>query len=109
MKYCQRCGAQVDDEAVVCTKCGCQIETVKQGPSGLAIAAFVFSLLGGWIGLVLDIIGLCTLKTEADRKYCKVGLIISICWIVLEIILIVVVVTSAASLAAGIAGQLCFI
>lgn len=29
MKYCTHCGAEVHEEAVVCVKCGCSIETKK--------------------------------------------------------------------------------
>ena len=110
MKYCSKCGSQIEDEAVICPKCGRQIETVKQeGTSGLAIAAFIFSLLGGWLGIIPDIIGLATLKSDSDRKYCKIGLIIAICWIVIEIIIIIIAITSMASLAGEIASQMCFI
>lgn len=102
MKYCSKCGAELNDEAVICTKCGCsvgEVERKQESASGLAIAALVFSILGGWIGLLLDIIGLCTLKGEQDRKYCKIGLIISIVFVVIEIIAIIAIVVGAASLA----------
>lgn len=26
MKYCQKCGKEIVDEAVVCTGCGCSVE-----------------------------------------------------------------------------------
>lgn len=29
MKYCKFCGAQVDDNVIICTKCGKQIEEIK--------------------------------------------------------------------------------
>ena len=29
MKYCAHCGAEVFDEAVLCVKCGCSLETEK--------------------------------------------------------------------------------
>lgn len=29
MKYCTKCGAQLMDEAVMCTKCGCMVELVR--------------------------------------------------------------------------------
>ncbi len=102
MKYCSKCGAELNDEAVICTKCGCSVDNSdqpkQQGASGLAIAALVFSILGGLVGLILDIVGLCTLKGETDRKYCKVGLIISIVYIVIWVIVIVVVIAGAAAM-----------
>ncbi len=30
MKYCEKCGKELIDEAVVCTECGCQTNTVYQ-------------------------------------------------------------------------------
>lgn len=58
--YCSKCGAEVDDEAVVCPKCGCLIagknlqnETIqtntvetKSKQSGLTTAIKVFMILG---------------------------------------------------------------
>lgn len=29
MKYCKRCGAELVDEAIICTKCGCSVEEKK--------------------------------------------------------------------------------
>jgi len=29
MKYCSHCGAEIMDEAVVCVKCGCAVESAK--------------------------------------------------------------------------------
>lgn len=58
MKYCQSCGAEVHEEAVICTKCGCSIANTKTattsgGNDGLAIAAKIFLILGcvaqGWL------------------------------------------------------------
>lgn len=40
MKYCSKCGAELHDDAVVCTQCGCQVkEMVPEESSGLGIAA----------------------------------------------------------------------
>ena len=30
MKYCQKCGNQLMDEAVICPKCGCQCGNINQ-------------------------------------------------------------------------------
>lgn len=89
MKYCSKCGSQIEDDAIICTHCGRQIEAIKQPESsGLSIAALIFSILGGWIGLVLDIIGLCTLKEAKNRRRCKIGLGIVIAWVILIVILV---------------------
>ncbi len=59
MKYCQTCGAEIHENAVICTKCGCSIpqEKVTGGNDGLAVASKVFLILGciaqGWMLLPL--------------------------------------------------------
>ena len=56
MKYCEKCGAELFDEAVICTKCGRMLEaarmekkevlSLEKRPSTLlAVFNFVFSLL----------------------------------------------------------------
>lgn len=56
MKYCEKCGAELFDDAVICTKCGRMLETTKEKekellplekkPSTLLnVFNFVFSLL----------------------------------------------------------------
>ena len=53
MKYCQNCGAEINDNAVVCTKCGCsttqtnQVAEVDDTVSvGLVVLAVVIPLFG---------------------------------------------------------------
>jgi len=49
MKYCSRCGAQVEDDAVVCVHCGCKIEdspVVISNNSGLDVVIKVFMIIG---------------------------------------------------------------
>lgn len=63
MKYCQSCGAEVNENAVICTKCGCslsnekELKKMKGGNDGLAIASKIFLILGciaqGWLLLPL--------------------------------------------------------
>lgn len=62
MKYCQSCGAEVNENAVVCTKCGCSVSSKKEstengGNDGLAVASKIFLILGciaqGWLLLPL--------------------------------------------------------
>lgn len=47
MRYCSHCGAQIDDEAVVCVKCGCAVQSVSSQKSnkGKIIAIHVFLIL----------------------------------------------------------------
>lgn len=89
MKFCRKCGAQLDDEAVICPQCGCSTEIIaKQESSGLGIAAIIFSVLGGFLGLILSIIGLCTYKTPQYRKLCKIGLGIFFAWVVIVMLMV---------------------
>lgn len=60
MKYCQKCGKEIADEAVVCVNCGCAVSKEKTGnggKDGLAVASKVFLILGciaqGWLLLPL--------------------------------------------------------
>lgn len=70
MKYCQTCGAELHENAVICTKCGCSVSQTKQDEisqvnqpgkrrenDGLGTAAKVFLVLGciaeGWLLLPL--------------------------------------------------------
>ena len=56
MKFCSHCGAQIDDKAVICVKCGCSVAPESQqkpevdpydGPSVWGIiGSFLIPLLG---------------------------------------------------------------
>ena len=63
----------------------------KTESSTMATLALVFSILGGWLGLVLAIVGLCTYKTKEYKTRCGIALGISIAWIVIIIILYAVI------------------
>ena len=60
MKFCQNCGKEIADEAVICPGCGCAITKAKEekgGNDGLAVASKIFLILGcivqGWLLLPL--------------------------------------------------------
>ena len=53
MKYCKNCGAQLEDEAVICPGCGCATDAAPAAavaapaePSTLQTIAKVFMILG---------------------------------------------------------------
>lgn len=102
--YCINCGNEVSGEYKYCPKCGAMIEKgsesneynnygsvpvynvrpqVKQESSALGVLSIVFSCLGGFLGLILSIIGMCTYKEESNKKLCKIGLGICIGWFAL--------------------------
>ena len=62
MKFCEKCGKEIMDEAVICPGCGCAVEGASKpkatgGDDGLAVAAKVFLIIGcitqGWMLLPL--------------------------------------------------------
>ena len=48
MKFCEKCGKEIADEAVICPGCGCAVAQPKKegGNDGLAVASKVFLILG---------------------------------------------------------------
>lgn len=88
MKYCSHCGAEVNDDAVVCVNCGCSLEKEKEESSIWGILSIVFGALGGWLGIVFGIIGLCTYKEQSNRKKCKIGIGLFFGWVVLLFIIV---------------------
>ena len=60
MKFCQKCGKEIAEEAIICPGCGCAIAEEKKGKGGndgLAVASKIFLILGcvaqGWLLLPL--------------------------------------------------------
>ncbi len=93
MKYCKFCSQEVNDDAVVCCRCGRQIEELQsagQEGGGMGIASIIFGALGGWLGLLFGIIGLSTYKLPVNRRNCKIGIGLFVGWIVLYLIIVVV-------------------
>jgi hypothetical protein len=56
--YCQECGVEVKDKAVVCLNCGCAVKSVRElkpawgawAMVGLSLATIVIPLLGWVVG-----------------------------------------------------------
>ena len=81
MKYCNQCGKELVDEAVMCPNCGCAVQApVNQQEdktsTGLNILAFLFPL----VGLILF---LCFQKTTPVRakaigKWALIGFIVGV-------------------------------
>lgn len=72
------------------------IKTIKEESAAIGVLAMIFGILGGWLGLMFSIIGLCTYQNPEHRTKCKIGLGFFIGWSVIAIILGIV--------AAGIGG-----
>ncbi len=64
MKYCEKCGHQMVDDAVICTACGCPthdfyavVSSSSEESSGITTATKVFMIIGAVVN-GLTIIGL---------------------------------------------------
>lgn len=97
-KYCVRCGAVIDEKAVICPKCGCsqKRDYMVDKTSAVGIAAIVFAILGGWLGIALSLFGLLyyykgdSVEDEKGRKNCKIALGIVIAWVAVIVVFYVV-------------------
>lgn len=65
MKYCQHCGSEIMDEAVICPKCGCSVAAITtinnvniNRSNGFAIAGFICSFFIAILGFIFGGIGL---------------------------------------------------
>lgn len=113
MKYCSHCGAQIDDEAVFCVKCGCSVSSGKtvrtdDAPNaGFAVLGFFLPL----VGLILYLVWMDSypLRAKSAGKGALIGVIVSVALGILSVILYVilmVVVTTTTLGAAGFFGEI---
>lgn len=87
MAFCKKCGAQIDDQAVICPKCG-----VPQGPQpaqGADNGGFLWNLLGFCVPLVGLILFLVWKDTKpVTGKAAGVGALVSvIVWVVFYVLM----------------------
>ena len=67
MKFCQQCGAEVHDDAVVCVKCGCAIQPVAQkteADNSVSVGLVILSVLIPLFGLIYWVV------KSKDRPKC---------------------------------------
>ena len=86
MKYCQNCGAQIDDKAVICVHCGVQAQP-NQNTNSNAVnpndsSSFGMALLGFFIpivGFIMYAMNRATspLKAKSSLKGAIVGMIVN--------------------------------
>ena len=100
MKFCSHCGAQIEDDAVICVKCGRSVAGGKgvipeaDAPSaGFSVLSFFIPL----VGLILYLIWKDTypLKAKGCGKWALIGFIVNICVSILYGIIVGVLVGSA--------------
>ena len=91
MKYCQKCGTELMDEAVVCPSCGCaQAKSAAENDSssfGWAFLGFCIPL----VGLILWLVWRDTtpLRAKSAGKGALVSVIVSIVLWILYFVLVV--------------------
>ncbi|MDO5330831.1 MAG: zinc-ribbon domain-containing protein [Bacillota bacterium] len=110
MPYCPKCGKEYEEGTVFCPSCGNKVggysndqftassdyPTSTSAPKVLGILSIVFGALGGWIGLVLGIIGLCIDRERRYRTYNIVGICLFLGWVLIYFIIIIVGVVNGA-------------
>lgn len=98
MKYCSHCGAEVNDEAVVCIKCGCSVSTTYNqvvgivspndaSSKGFAVLGFFFPLVGFILWLVWNNI------SPKKARSCGIGALIGVVGVPIIVIGIFATVT----------------
>ena len=98
--YCKKCGKELNDDAVVCVHCGCEVKSghygvVRDTTESKTVVGF---LLGFFLGL-LGLFGLLLYpaETNARRTFLKGWLIAFIAQVVITIIVVIIVSAAAAS------------
>lgn len=93
MKFCSKCGKEINDEAVVCVHCGCS--TADPGKNGTVVfdaPSFGYGLLGFLIPLVGLILFLCWKdKTPLRAKSAGIGALVSVIIAVVFYVLVIAV------------------
>ncbi len=100
--FCQKCGAELNDNDVFCGNCGnnnnesVKVNNSNSSTDGLAIAGFVLSVVSifccgtfSFISLILSIIGLSNSKKEnkSGRGLAIAGIVISSIMIIVLVLL----------------------
>lgn len=80
--YCNKCGKEINDEAVVCIHCGCAVNNGSARNNPLAPAEedkvsaiiVICTILIPLIGIILGIVNLCKKKTKSGGIYLGAGI-----------------------------------
>ena len=101
--FCNNCGNEIDDKAVICPKCGVSTglyvpETNSKKTNTLAIVGFVLSFLISIAGLICSIIGRkqCRETGEGGMGLATAGMIISIVGLSLYAIYFILIIVLVA-------------
>ena len=109
--YCNNCGKEIDDNAVVCPHCGSATEklsaaTTPTAKNSLALVGLVLSFFVCLAGLIVSIMALNKSKQPeyaGDGKGMAIaGIIVSSIEILISVIYVIVVVAAVAAVGTGI-------
>ena len=55
--YCKKCGKEIDNDAVICTSCGCAVdkESIKNGTKKTGVGV-LFALFLGILALIISLL-----------------------------------------------------
>lgn len=111
MAFCKNCGSNIDDNAVVCPKCGVATDKMtekKRGAGGLSIASLVLGIVAVafnccfyYISIPCSIVGLCLGIAGVKKDHSgvgKAGIVLSIISIVFTILCMTVLAAFYSSL-----------
>lgn len=81
--YCSKCGFEINDEAIICPKCGCytnnQLKEKDVLEDNISVGLVILSILIPIVGVILGIINLCSKKTKSGTAYMIIGVV---AWVV---------------------------
>lgn len=89
MKYCKYCGAELSDDAAVCSRCGHSLAggAQERNVNKLGLVGFILSFFTGPVAFILSLIGLIQGKRQNEKVgFAIAGLILSIISIIFAII-----------------------
>ena len=108
--FCNNCGKEIDDNAVVCPHCGVAVNTKSYNGQSqfqpqadnntIAIVGFVFSFLFALVGLICSIVGFNKAKNEGAPHIglALAGIIISAISMGLSVLFYVLIIPACAAL-----------
>lgn len=102
--FCRKCGAEINDGAAACSKCGCAATDIRQKKmSMLAIAGFIFGFLCGPAGIILGICALLAISKNINslkgKGFAIAGIVIGAVSSALFVIVLIAAVGSFNNLA----------
>ena len=92
--FCKSCGREIAEGTQFCPYCGASQNSANnvattQETKVWGILSLIFGILGGWLGLVFGIIGLCTYKDKQNKLMCKVGIGIFAFWAIIYLLILI--------------------